>query len=124
MKPRPTYLLLFLLLFAKSYASAIPVCKEFSLFNHSKNKAQQAIFLDAGKTATALQGNSFFNEDNDEEEEDSASAVEQTFPGDAISSNSIFVSGFLVPRFKNAAFRADFYSSYPPVYLRLRVLRI
>ena len=124
MKPRPTYLLLFLLLFAKGNSYAIPAHKAFIFPAASKNSfVHQADCLDQANIDISPGQNSFINDDNDEEEEDAGPSMAQTIPASTFNAN-LFATGFLIYRFKNAAYGAIIHSSYPPVYLRFGVIRI
>lgn len=122
MKRRPTYLLLLLLLFAKSYSSALPVVQS-SLSARGFEKIRQHSFHDAGyKEFTVLQVPAI--DDDNEEDDDYSPVVKQVNAIDLASFNSLLAPGFLIHRFKNAGVPVNSYSSWPPTFLRLRVIRI
>lgn len=121
MKRRPTYLLLMLLLFAKSYVSALPVNPVQLPVGTIMQVSRHDSFSDAGNTETILQHPSIISDDDNEDDDDYAPALKIS---DVVAANSFFAKGFLVQQFKNAFSPSKFYSSWPPTYLRLRVIRI
>ena len=122
MKRRPTYLLLILLLFAKGYASATPA-NSLYLAKNGYEKIDQSNFHNAIDKEIIPQNISIIDDDNEEDDE-YAPVVKQAMVETTISYNSLFAKGFLLQQFKNTGFASDLFSSWPPTYLRLRVIRI
>lgn len=121
MKRRSTYLLLLVLLFAKSYVSALPANALQLPVGTMLQVSRHDIFSDAGNTEATIQHPSIINDDDNEDDDDYAPALKIS---DAVPANSLFAKGFLVQHFKNAISPDNSYSSWPPTYLRLRVIRI
>lgn len=121
MKRRYPYLLLLVLLFAKSYVSALPVNTVYLPAGTIQQVGRHDNFFDAANTETIVQQPSIINDDDNDEDDDYTPALKIS---DAIPSNSLLSKGFLIHQVKNASFQNNFYSSWPPTYLRLRVIRI
>lgn len=122
MNRRSTYLLLLILLFAKSYASALPVTQP-SFSTNAFEKIRQHHLHNAAEKEAAPSNISLADDDN-EEDDDYAPVLKQAVFSNSTFVNNLFARGFLIHRFKNAGDRINFHSSYPPVYLHLRVIRI
>lgn len=125
MNRRFTYLLLLVLLFAKSYATAFPANAVHVPAGEIQQFTQHHCISDAGNNESIIQHASIISDDDNEEDDDYTAAFKkQVLALDAIPANSFFAKGFLIHQFKNAFFQNNFYSSWPPTYLRLRVIRI
>ncbi len=125
MKRRSTYFLLLVLLFAKSYVSALPANAVPLAAGTIQQASRHNRLSDAGNAETIIQHPSIINDDDNEEDDDYAPALKkQVLVSDDVAANSIFAKGFLVHQFKNTFSPNNFYSSWPPTYLRLRVIRI
>lgn len=126
MNRRPIYLLLLLMLmlFAKSYVSAVPAnglpvhCVTSATISHHSSVS------DAATGMAVIHNASILDNDNEEEDDYASEWKKEATCYYTFSPADLYAKGFLVHSFKNAFPAGHFHSSYPPTYLRLRVIRI
>lgn len=124
MNRRPTYLLLLLMLFAKSYASALPI-NPVSFPEGKLEKAIRHSYIQGDdKKDAVIQNPSLISDDEEEDEDYTPAFKKQALISQSIAPAILSGKGFLVQQYKNSCFSRNFHSSYPPTYLRLRVIRI